>query len=321
MARCVAFLISDVIMGTRPNQQGSHRFLLPQRAGEIPAEPVKTGLCRRLSCPGGRDVRSILETCKPRADILGGTFNPEIFTASLSQVLDFYRGRKTVIHNLYTDASQFFTQATYPTDGLRRVLYEVFGRLAGDNAMPAIHRLETGFGGGKTHTLIASTHLAFRGRELAEVVRKALDSPEHVISAKLSQPGEIAVVGVAGDEIPVSKPRGAELVPYTLWGEIAFQVGGETLYRSVNAEALAFEEGKTYFQKVFAGRKVLVMLDELAQYATRLEGARASGAQQLAAFLMSLHGYAHALKGVAQGVLQLRHLLRAVALGELLAMP
>jgi hypothetical protein len=47
-------------------------------------------------------VRSILETCRPRADILGGTFNPEIFTASLSQVLDFYRGKKTVIHNLYT---------------------------------------------------------------------------------------------------------------------------------------------------------------------------------------------------------------------------
>jgi hypothetical protein len=244
-------------------------------------------------------VRCILETCRPRADILGGTFNPEIFTASLSQVLDFYRGKKTVIHNLYTDAEQFFTQATYPTDGLRRVLYEVFGRLAGDNAMPAIHRLETGFGGGKTHTLIASTHLAFKGRELAEVVRKTLDSPEHAISTKLSQPGEIAVVGIAGDEIPVSKPRGAELVPYTLWGEIAFQIGGEALYRSVNAEALSFEEGKTYFQKVFAGRKVLVMLDELAQYATRLEGARASGAQQLAAFLMSLHGYARVNPGVA----------------------
>jgi hypothetical protein len=244
-------------------------------------------------------VRSIIETCKPRDDILGGTFNPEIFTASLSQVLDFYRGKKTVIHNLYTDAQQFFTQATYPTDGLRRVLYEVFGRLSGDNAMPAIHRLETGFGGGKTHTLIASTHIAFKGRELAETVRKTLDSGSSTISTKLSAPGEIAVVGVAGDEIPVSKPRGAELVPYTLWGEIAFQIGGEALYRKVNAEGLSFEEGKSYFEKVFAGRKVLVMLDELAQYATRLEGARPSGAQQLAAFLMSLHGYARVNPGVA----------------------
>jgi predicted AAA+ superfamily ATPase len=82
--------------------------------------------------------------------------------------------------------------------------------------MPALHRLETGFGGGKTHTLIASTHLAFRGRELAEVVRKALDSPKQAIFEKLSEPGQITVVGVVGDEIPVSKPRGADLVPYTL---------------------------------------------------------------------------------------------------------
>src|SRR5439155_3731082 len=127
----------------------------------------------------------------------------EIFTASLSQVLDFYRGKKTVIHNLYTDAKQFFTQATYPTDGLRRVLYEVFGRLAGDNAMPSIHRLETGFGGGKTHTLIASTHLAFKRRELAEIVRKTLDSASQAISTKLSAPGDLADVGVAGGELPV----------------------------------------------------------------------------------------------------------------------
>lgn len=146
---------------------------------------------------------------------------------------------------------------------------------------------------------VASTHLAFKGRELAEIVRKTLDSASNAISAKLSAPGEVAVVGVSGEEIPVNKPRGTDLVPYTLWGEIAFQIGGEALYRSVNAEALSFEEGKTYFEKVFGGRKVLVMLDELAQYATRLEGARASGAQQLAAFLMSLHGYARVNPGVA----------------------
>ena len=76
-------------------------------------------------------MRSILETCRPRADILGGTFNPEIFTASLSQVLDFYRGKKTVIHNLYTDAQQFFTQATYPTDGLVKTVDEGVGRRPG----------------------------------------------------------------------------------------------------------------------------------------------------------------------------------------------
>jgi hypothetical protein len=246
-------------------------------------------------------VRSILETCQPRTDILGGTFNPEIFTASLSQVLDFYRGKKTVIHNLYTDADQFFSQATYPTEGLRRVLYEVFGRLAGDNAMPAIHRLETGFGGGKTHTLIACTHLAHRGRDLTDVCRRTLDTNDHPISRFLPAPGSVVVAGIAGNMVPVVKPHGAELVPHTLWGEIAFQLGGAELYRSVEAEAASpAAPGENFFRTVFGqGHHVLILLDELAQYAARLEAVRKEGGKQLAAFLMGLHGYARENEGIA----------------------
>ncbi|HXH14442.1 MAG TPA: hypothetical protein VNP04_32340 [Alphaproteobacteria bacterium] len=47
------------------------------------------------------------------------------------------------------------------------VLTDVFSCLAGELSPPALHRLETAFGGGKTHTRIALTHLGFRGRELA----------------------------------------------------------------------------------------------------------------------------------------------------------
>ncbi len=119
--------------------------------------------------------------------------------------MDYYRRRSTPIHTLYTDAEQFFREATYPTQGLCITLAEVFGRLAGDNAMPAIHRLETAFGGGKTHTLIALTHLGFRGNALAAVTRGLLN-PD-----LLPAPGDIAVVGIAGDEIPVHKPQGTAL--------------------------------------------------------------------------------------------------------------
>ena len=238
---------------------------------------------------------SVISTCQPRPDILAGTFNPEIFTASLSQVLDYYRGKAGGISNLYTDADQFFKEATYPTQGLQTVLGEVFGRLAGDNALPAIHRLETAFGGGKTHTLIALTHLGFKGQEL-EVVVKGL-VPE---SVQLPSAGAVSVIGIAGDEIPVHKPVGAALVPYTLWGEIAWQTGGEQLYREVEVEAVSFAApGKAFFEKIFAGRKILLMLDELAQYAARLEAARPDGADQLAAFLMGLNGYARTHGGIS----------------------
>lgn len=245
------------------------------------------------SC-GGSDVDSIRVTCKPREDLLAGTFNPEIFTASLSQVIRHYRGSTTVLSNIYTDPDQFFTEGTYPTVGLRTVLDEVFARLGGNNTVPAIHRLETSFGGGKTHALIACTHIAFRGRELADVTSGIANA------SLLPEPGEVSVVGIAGDEIEVQKPKGAELVPYTLWGEIAFQVGGEDLYRKVEADAESYAApGKSYFGRVFGDRKVLLMLDELAQYATRLEAARPNGGRQLAAFLMALHGYARTNSGIA----------------------
>jgi len=124
---------------------------------------------------------------------------------------------------MYTDAKQFFGEATYPTDGLKMVVSEVFSRIAGDNSVPAIHRLETAFGGGKTHALIACAHIGRQGTQLAGIT-------DHVIARDLlPKPGDLCVVGVAGDEIPVHKTVGAKLLPYTLWGEIARQIGEKTL--------------------------------------------------------------------------------------------
>lgn len=239
-------------------------------------------------------MSSVLNTCKPRPELLAGTINLDAFTAALSPVIEYYRNGQSGIDSIYTNAELFFREATYPTQGLRSTLAEVFSRIAGDMTVPAIHRLETAFGGGKTHTLISCTHIAYKGTELSEVTRGILD-PE-----VLPAPGSVAVVGVAGDEIPVHKPRGDALVPYTLWGEIAYQTGGESLYREVEEEASSYAApGKTYFETVFGGRKVLIMLDELAQYAARLEAARPDGAGQLAAFLMALHGYARNHSGIA----------------------
>ena len=235
-----------------------------------------------------------MDTCKPRQEIITGTFNPEVFTASLSPVIEYYRNGKSNIDSIYTNAELFFKEATYPTQGLRLTLAEVFGRIAGDMTVPAIHRLETAFGGGKTHTLIACVHIAYRGKELREVTRELI-APE-----LLPEPGTVSVVGVAGDEIPVHKPKGNMLIPYTLWGEIAHQIGGEALYREVEEDASSYAApGKNYFEKVFKGRKVIIMLDELAQYAARLEAARPDGANQLAAFLMALHGYARNHPGIS----------------------
>src|SRR5690606_262873 len=123
---------------------------------------------------------SVLDACKPRPEILAGTFNPEVFTASLSPFIEYYRTGRKRLDNLYTDAELFFREATYPTQGLRTTLTEVFARIAGDLNVPAIHRLETAFGGGKTHTLIACTHIAFRGRQLQQDRKSTRLNSSHV---------------------------------------------------------------------------------------------------------------------------------------------
>ncbi len=236
----------------------------------------------------------VLKACRPREDIIKGHFNPEIFTASLSEVLDYYRSGSARINSIYTDAQQFFKEATYPTDGLKAVLSEVFLRLKGDNTVPAIHRLETAFGGGKTHTLIACTHIAYKGKEIADVASSILDP------GLMPVPGEITVVGISGDAIPVHKPKGERLIPYTLWGEIAFQVGGEALYKELEEIVTSYAApGDIYFERVLKGKKALIMMDELAQYAARLACAHPGGSEQLAAFLMSLHRFARTNSHIA----------------------
>jgi hypothetical protein len=81
-------------------------------------------------------LSSIIESCRPREGILQGTFNPEVFTASLSQVIAHYRGRGGRIDNLYTDADQFFGDGTAPTDGIKFVLRGALLRLSGDSLSP-----------------------------------------------------------------------------------------------------------------------------------------------------------------------------------------
>lgn len=239
-------------------------------------------------------MSSILDTCRPRPEIISGSFNPEVFTASLSPIIRYYRQGRSGVNNIYTDARLFFNEATYPTQGLRQTLGEVFTRIAGDGSAPSVHRLETSFGGGKTHTLIACTHIAHLGTELEADLQGIMDP------SVLPTPGSVHVVGIAGDELPVHKPHGDQLIPYTLWGEIAYQIGGAELYLELGNDVTSYgSPGLPYLEKVFNGRKVLIMMDELAQYAARLEAAHPEESQQLAAFLMALFGYVRNSEGIA----------------------
>ncbi|NCC33142.1 MAG: ATP-binding protein, partial [Chloroflexia bacterium] len=109
-------------------------------------------------------MRPIFETCQPRNEVLKGALTEDTFAARLKDVLD---GRAEPI---YQDPATFFDN-TYPTEGLRLLLMEALGRVTGQRSgSNAIVRLETAFGGGKTHNLIALYHAAKGAPEAQAVV-------------------------------------------------------------------------------------------------------------------------------------------------------
>ena len=122
-------------------------------------------------------VPTIFESCRPRQDILAGAIAESDFAADLASVVSGRAGSD------YLDPVRFFAD-TCPTRGLKNLLANVCRRLAGAGGeVAAIFRLDTSYGGGKTHGLIALAHAAngLKGvPNVAEFVEPSLLPPGNV---------------------------------------------------------------------------------------------------------------------------------------------
>ncbi|MBK7421882.1 MAG: hypothetical protein IPJ48_01600 [Propionivibrio sp.] len=88
---------------------------------------------------------NLFSICELRQDVLQGALRESDFAADLSQVL---RGEAPDEYRL---PDRFFAN-TYPTKGLKSILKLVALRVMGrPEQVGAIFRLDTQFGGGKTH--------------------------------------------------------------------------------------------------------------------------------------------------------------------------
>jgi hypothetical protein len=113
-------------------------------------------------------VPTIFELCRPRADVLKGAITEADFAADLAQVI---KGTGSAD---YLDPARFFAN-TYPTRGLKNLLANVCRRLSGAGGeVASIFRLDTSYGGGKTHGLIALAHAA-RGMKSVVNVAEFID--------------------------------------------------------------------------------------------------------------------------------------------------
>jgi len=223
---------------------------------------------------------SVFKTCIPREEILAGELAPELFAAKLRLVVEGKAPR------VYQDPQEFFAN-TFATEGLKTLISEVFGRLTGASVGSPIIRLETSFGGGKTHDEIALWHIAKNGRDISGLDRFA---DVNLIPHRPIQATAIACQDL--DPVNGVYHEDTGITTYTLWGEIAYQIGGVEGYSLLKgSDEQRVSPGTVVLEKILQGQPTVVILDEIARY---LRAAKATIvgnsdlAGQVVAFLFSL---------------------------------
>ncbi len=138
-------------------------------------------------------VPTIFESCLPRADVLDGTVADADFAADLAQVINGSGPDD------YVDPARFFA-STYPTRGLQNLLTKVCSRLTGAGSVAdSIFRLDTSYGGGKSHSLIALCHAARDGTNIPGI-------DEFVDSVLLPQ-GRVRIAAFDGENADPANGR------------------------------------------------------------------------------------------------------------------
>lgn len=200
------------------------------------------------------------EIVTPHPDVASGRYQQAEFAADLWQVY-LKEGA-----NEYRNPVEFFRR-TYLTEGLRRLLVGALQRIAGTGGDPVIE-LQTNFGGGKTHSMLALYHL-FSGTPFGELT--GVDSL--VVESGVSKVPAVKRAVLVGTKIPPGQPHRKPdgTVVKTLWGELAWQLGGKEGYAFVKeSDQTATNPGdslRALFQRY---APCLILIDEWVAYARQL---------------------------------------------------
>lgn len=214
----------------------------------------------------GSGLRPWREVIRPHDDVARGEFTASEFAADLHLVRT---GQATSPE--YGDPVEFFTR-TYLTEGLRDLLSRALRRVGGGdgNASPVVN-LQTNFGGGKTHSMLALYHL-FSGtpakdfpQELQELIAETGNPDLAALGVK-----RVALVGTylkAGS--PLIKDDGTEV--RTLWGELAWQLGGRAAYDLIaDDDRAGTNPGEALRTLIAKYSPALILIDEWVAYARQL---------------------------------------------------
>ena len=213
----------------------------------------------------------------PHRDVIDGNFRGAEFAADLYYVSAGEGSRE------YTDPIEFFRR-TYLTEGLKDLLLRAARRVGGDtNASPVVN-LQTNFGGGKTHSMLALWHLLSE-TELSRYPDELQKLLAHHDIGKLGRSARrVALVGnhiAAGKGSVKAKGTPYETHVKTLWGELAWQLGaargGDAEARAAyeivaDADATRSNPGSALGELIAVCAPCLILIDEWVAYARQLYG-------------------------------------------------
>ena len=206
----------------------------------------------------------------PQYDIRNGQLDESIFAANIEEVAT---GTAPVV---YQDIVSFFDR-TYVTDGMRELIRRVVQALNGKESQNRVISLQTGFGGGKTHSLISLYHTVkyskdFRNMEAARQILDPEDMPQF---------DDARVAVFTQNTVSVVDGHQAEdgIITHTLWGELAYQLGGRDGYERVRRadEQRIAPTAKDIKPIIEGATPALILIDELADYCAKASGLTVGG--------------------------------------------
>ncbi|WP_192902263.1 Swt1 family HEPN domain-containing protein [Micromonospora globbae] len=211
-------------------------------------------------------LRPWREVLRPHDDVATGNFQASEFAADLFKVAEGQAG------NDYADPVQFFSR-TYLTEGLRDLVDRAVRRMTGDdNASPVIN-LQTNFGGGKTHSMLALWHLA-GGTPLGSFPQDTQDLLGPLGYDTIKDAHRVAIVGNHFAPTGETKPDGT--VVRTVWGELAWQLGGgveggaEAYKMVADSDRAGTNPGRALHDLLAAYSPAVILIDEWVAYARQL---------------------------------------------------
>lgn len=196
----------------------------------------------------------------PHEDIRKGRLDEAVFAAKIWAVV------QGTAPEVYLDPEEFYRK-THMTVGLGAILSRVSSALrGGGESGDRIISLQTPFGGGKTHALVALWHLA----KFTQKLKKSPSCADvrRVLGGKFPEKVKgVAVFTNASCDATQGRKTPEGVHTRTLWGEIALQLGGKSLYQKVKAN----DESQRVPQGIFVdvlreAAPCIILLDELADY-------------------------------------------------------